>query len=59
MKLEQETFDESWLLVLEAKFLVCARDSNNLGSGLMNPIEIKDEKENEIFNLGESNFLIL
>lgn len=56
MKLEQEISDDSWLLVLEAKFLVCARDSNNLGSALMNPLEIINEKEKEIFNLGESNF---
>ena len=37
-----------------AKFLVCARDANNIDSGVMNPLEVVDEKEKLIFELGES-----
>lgn len=55
MKLEQETSNGSWSQVLEAKFLVCARDSNNIGSAMMNPLEIISDHEKELFNLGESN----
>lgn len=54
MKLEQELAPNVWNQVLEAKFLVCARDTNNIGSALMNPIEIVTDEEKAIFELGES-----
>jgi len=54
MKLEQEISTSSWITYLEAKFLVCARDANNIDSGVMNPLEVVDEKEKLIFELGES-----
>lgn len=54
MKLEQETSDRSWLPVLEAKFLVCARDTTNSGSAVMNALDVVTDEEKEIFNLGES-----
>lgn len=54
MKLEQEKSANTWSPVLEAKFLLCARDANNLGSAIMNPLEIVTDEEKAIFNLGES-----
>ena len=55
MKLEQEATNDSWLQVLEAKFLVCARDSHNQGSAVMNSLKIESETEKAIFNIGERN----
>lgn len=57
MKLEQEKSSgggQTWAPVLEAKFLLCARDANNLGSAIMNPLEIVTDEEKAIFDLGES-----
>lgn len=56
MKLEQEIADNKWFTYLDAKFIVCARDANNKDPGIMNPLEITDEKEKAIFDLGESEF---
>ena len=58
MKVEQEISSNSWLPVLDAKFLVCARDTSNKGSSFMCPLEIVDEKEKELFDLGESMLTI-
>ena len=55
MKLEQEIGPSSWITYLDAKFLVCARDANNIDSGVMNPLEVVDDREKLIFELGESN----
>lgn len=54
MKLEQETPDNKWNTYLDAKFLVCARDANNKDPGTMNPLELIDDKEKLIYDLGES-----
>jgi acyl-coenzyme A thioesterase 9 len=54
MKVEQELGNDDWQKVLEAKFLLCARDTSNTGSALMNPLEIVTEEEKAIFELGES-----
>ena len=59
MKLEQEISPKVWLHLSDAKFLVCARDANNKGSALMNPLEIVTDDEKAIFELGESKFIIL
>lgn len=56
MKLEQEIADNKWFTYLDAKFIVCALDANNKDPGIMNPLEITDEKEKAIFDLGESEF---
>lgn len=56
MKLEQEIAADSWITYLDAKFLVCARDANNIDPGVMNPLEVIDEKEKLIFELGESKY---
>ena len=53
MKVEQELSDDNWQKVLEARFLVCARNINT-GSALMNPIKIVNEEEKAVFDLGES-----
>lgn len=58
MKLEQELAPGIWNHVLEAKFLVCARDTNNIGSAAMNPMEIVTSEEKAIFELGERNIKI-
>ena len=55
MRLTQEISPNTWLLVLEAKFLVCARDAHNKGSAFMNPLELVTDEERAIFELGESN----
>ena len=55
MQLEQELAPGVWNHVLEAKFLLCARDTNNRGSAAMNPLEIVTSEEKAIFELGESN----
>lgn len=55
MKVEQETSRNEWQLVLEAKFLMAARDTNNKGSAIMNPLDIVSEQDRTIFELGESN----
>ena len=54
MKLEQEMSPNVWQKVLDAKFLVCARDTNNQSSANMNPLEIVSDEERAIFDLGES-----
>jgi acyl-coenzyme A thioesterase 9 len=54
MKLEQELSPSNWIEMLQAKFLVCARDTNNKGSAIMNPMELITSEEKAIFELGES-----
>lgn len=56
MQLEQELAPGVYNHVLEAKFLVCSRDTNNSGSAAMNPLEIVTSEEKAIFELGESNW---
>ena len=53
MKLEQEIQTNEWQHVLDAKFLMCARDTNNKGSALMNPLEVVTDTDRQIFQLGE------
>lgn len=48
MKMEQEQN-----MLLEAKFLMVARNLSNVGKGIMNPLELVDEKEKMIFKQGE------
>lgn len=56
MKIEQELEREGeWIPQLEAKFLMVARDINNNGAGIMNPLEITNEKEKALFDLGNAN----
>lgn len=50
MKMEQEQN-----MLLEAKFLMVARNLSNVGKGIMNPLEVVDEKEKLIFKQGEEN----
>lgn len=58
MKLEQELVNEGeWVSLLEAKFLMVARNINNKGPGIMNPLEITNEKEKAIFDSGYQNKL--
>lgn len=54
MKLEQESTQGTWLPLVDAKFLVCARDVNNETSAIMNPLEVVTDEEKAIFELGES-----
>ena len=54
MKVEQEISKNEWEPVLEAKFLMAARDTNNKGSALMNPLDIVTDHDRSIFELGES-----
>lgn len=56
MKVEQQINENEWQPVLEAKFLMAARDTNNKGSALMNPLDVVTEQDKQIFELGESNF---
>jgi acyl-coenzyme A thioesterase 9 len=57
MKLEQETNDKTWTHVLEAKFLMCARDTSNKGSAVMNPLNLQTEEDKAIFAIGESQLI--
>jgi acyl-coenzyme A thioesterase 9 len=57
MKVEQEISENEWQPVLEAKFLMAARDTNNKGSANMNPLDISNEGDRLIFELGEKNKL--
>lgn len=50
MKIEQEGMPDP---VIEAKFLMVARNLNNKGPGIMNPLKIANEKEKAIFDKGE------
>jgi acyl-coenzyme A thioesterase 9 len=54
MKLEQESNQGTWLPLVDAKFLVCARDVNNETSAIMNPLEVVTDEEKAIFESGES-----
>ncbi len=54
MKVEQEVSGNIWTRVLDAKFLVCARDTTNNSSALMNPLEIVTDDEKAIYELGQS-----
>ena len=54
MKIEQENIPDP---IIEAKFLMVARSLNNKGPGIMNPLEISNEKEKAIFDAGEANKL--
>jgi acyl-coenzyme A thioesterase 9 len=54
MKLEQEISPNVWQKILDAKFLVCARDTTNSSSALMNPLNVVTNEERAIFELGES-----
>ena len=55
MKVEQELIvHNEWVTILEAKFLMCARDINNKDAGLMNPLEVVGEKEKNLFEQGNS-----
>ena len=57
MKVEQElTVQNEWVTILEAKFLMCARDINNKDAGLMNPLEVVGKKEISLFEQGNSKF---
>ncbi|CAF0945146.1 unnamed protein product [Brachionus calyciflorus] len=58
MKLEQELAANVWSNVLEAKFLVCARDTNNIAPAVMNPLEIVTPEEKAIYELGEKSKII-
>lgn len=66
MKVEQELAERNvWSNVLDAKFLMCARDPGNVGSALMNPLEVggnhggageeEEEEEKRIFQRGQEN----
>lgn len=56
MKIEQENYEKNeWVPLLEAKFLMVARNVDNKGAGVMNPLDISNEKEQKIFNEGEAN----
>ncbi len=54
MKVEQEISGNIWTDILDAKFLVCARDTTNNSSALMNPLEIVTDEEKAIYQLGQS-----
>jgi acyl-coenzyme A thioesterase 9 len=54
MKMEQETSSNIWSPLLDAKFLVCARDTNNAGSALMNPLEVVTDEEKTLYQMGQS-----
>lgn len=57
MKIEQEIFNENeWLPLLEAKFLMCARNVSNKGPGIMNPLQLNDDKEKALFEAGNRKF---
>ena len=58
MKVEQQISENQWQPVLEAKFLMAARDTNNKGSALMNPLDIVTEEDKKIFELGESSLFL-
>lgn len=56
MKIEQELEREGeWVPQLHAKFLMVARNIDNNGSGIMNPLDITNEEEKAIFELGNAN----
>ena len=57
MKIEQEIVDE-WVPILEAKFLMCARDVSNKGPGIMNPLEVVTEQERAIYEAGNSKLFL-
>jgi acyl-coenzyme A thioesterase 9 len=52
MKLEQEIASNVWIPMLEAKFLLCARDTHNVGSAAMNQLEVLTDEEKAVFELG-------
>ena len=53
MKMEQESVSGVWEPLVDAKFLMCARDTENKGPAVMNPLEIINDQERTIFQLGE------
>ena len=55
MKVEQQLNENEWHPLLEAKFLMAARDTNNKGSALINPLDVVTEQDKKIFDIGEGN----
>lgn len=55
MRVEQQISPNIWSHICEARFLVCARDALNKGSAIMNGIELVNNEEKVIFELGERN----
>jgi acyl-coenzyme A thioesterase 9 len=53
MKLKQEVEPGVWKTGLNAKFVMCARDSINKGSAIMNPLKLVTDRDYEIFEQGE------
>ena len=51
----EQLVEEVWVKFTEARFLMVARDPLNRGSAFINPLEVKTDKEKELFEKGETN----